>query len=156
MDSPVRPYDAEETAKVQEQLQAFYDQFVEKVADARQSTPEGIDQIAQGRVWTGRQAKEHGLVDELGGLERAVAIAKARASIPADEDVELVPFPAPKTLYELLSDEFSGGAARAAFRAWSSAHLTSAEQKAMAALRGPLTLFRRGELLALMPFGFSR
>jgi protease-4 len=156
MDSPVRPYDAEETAKVQEQLQAFYDQFVEKVAEARQSTPERIDQVAQGRVWTGRQAKEHGLVDELGGLDRAVAIAKARANIPSEEDVELVPFPARKTLYELVSEELSGGAARAAIRAWTATHLSSAEQKALAAFGGPLTLFRRGEVLALMPFSLPR
>src|SRR5204863_9088403 len=47
MNSPVRPYNADELKKVQEQLQAFYDQFVEKVAEARHSTPEKIDQIAQ-------------------------------------------------------------------------------------------------------------
>ena len=65
--------------KLQEQLQSFYDQFVEKVAESRHSTPEKIDALAQGRVWTGRQAKQNGLVDELGGLDRAVAIAKQRA-----------------------------------------------------------------------------
>src|SRR5205807_6206095 len=84
MGSPARPFNAEELMKVQEQLQAFYDQFVEKVAEARRSTPEKIDQIAQGRVWTGRQAKDNGLVDVLGGLDRAVAVAKQRAKIPAE------------------------------------------------------------------------
>src|SRR5262245_57592375 len=63
IDSPARPYTADERKKVQEQLQAFYDQFIEKVADSRHSEPEKIDAIAQGRVWTGRQAKENGLVD---------------------------------------------------------------------------------------------
>ena len=71
-------------------MERFYDSFVEKAAESRHTTPERIDAVAQGRVWTGRQAREHGLVDELGGLDGAVAIAKERARIPADEDVELV------------------------------------------------------------------
>ena len=53
INSPARPYNAEELKKLQEQLQAFYDQFVEKVAESRHSTPEKIDALAQGRVWTG-------------------------------------------------------------------------------------------------------
>ncbi len=61
---------------MQEQMQATYDAFVEKAAAGRNTTPERIDAIAQGRVWTGRQAKQIGLVDELGGLQRALAIAK--------------------------------------------------------------------------------
>ena len=65
--SPVRPFTPEERAKVEEQMQATYDSFVEKAAAGRNTTPEKIDAIAQGRVWTGRQAKELGLVDELGG-----------------------------------------------------------------------------------------
>ncbi len=68
MYSPTRVFNEAERAKVEEQMQAFYDQFVEKVAESRSSTPEKIDAIAQGRVWTGRQARERGLVDELGGL----------------------------------------------------------------------------------------
>src|SRR5436309_10817807 len=108
MESPARPFNAEELKKVEEQLQAFYDQFVEKVADARRSTPEKIDQIAQGRVWTGRQAKQNGLVDELGGLDRAIAVAKQRAKIPADREVEVVVYPPRKSFYELLSEQFSG------------------------------------------------
>ena len=84
MNSPVRPYSEEERAKLDEQLQAFYDQFVEKVAASRHMKPEEIDAIAQGRVWTGRQAKDLGLVDALGGLDKAVALAKERAKIPAE------------------------------------------------------------------------
>ena len=75
-------------------MQATYDAFVEKAAAGRNTTPEKIDAIGQGRVWTGRQAKQIGLVDELGGLERAVAIAKQRAKIPQDAGVELVVYPA--------------------------------------------------------------
>jgi protease-4 len=156
MESPARPFNAEELTKVQEQLQAFYDQFVEKVADARRSTPEKIDQIAQGRVWTGRQAKRNGLVDELGGLDRAIAIAKQRAKLPADREVELVVFPPRKSFYEILTDQFSGASEQAAMSAWISANLTSGEIEALRTIRGPLALFRRGEPLALMPFTFLR
>ena len=80
--SPDRRFTDEERAKIQESMQAFYDQFVEKVAEARHTTPEKIDQVAQGRVWTGQQAKQIGLVDQLGGLLDAVAVAKQRARIP--------------------------------------------------------------------------
>src|SRR5262249_59257846 len=100
INSLVRPYNTEERQKLQEQLQAFYDQFVEKVADARHTTPEQIDAIAQGRVWTGRQAKQNHLVDELGGLDRAIAIAKQRAEPPAESAREQKGHPPPQSFYE--------------------------------------------------------
>ena len=143
--------------KVQEQLQAFYDQFVEKVAESRHSTPEKIDAIAQGRVWTGRQAKENGLVDELGGLDRAIAVAKQRAKIPADSDVELVVYPPREELLRVLSRAVQRASdAGGRVGAWLTANLTQGELEALRALRGPLAMFRRGEPLALMPFTFLR
>jgi protease IV len=156
INSPARPYNAEEKKKVQEQLQAFYDQFVEKVADARRSEPEKIDAIAQGRVWTGRQAKDNGLVDQLGGLDRAIGIAKQRAKIPAEDDVELIVYPPRKGLYEVLMESFALSNDQAAVGAWMSANLTRAELDALRLLRGPLTIFPRGEPLALMPLTFLR
>jgi protease-4 len=142
--------------KVEEQLQAFYDQFVEKVAKARRTTPEKIDQIAQGRVWTGRQAKDKGLVDELGGLAQAIASAKKRAKIAPDTEVELVPYPPRRSFYELVSEQFSGNSERAAIGRWVSANLSAAELDALRTLRGPFAIFRRGEPLALMPVTFLR
>jgi protease-4 len=156
MDSQARPYNASERKKVEEQLQAFYDQFVEKVADSRHSTPEKIDALAQGRVWTGRQAKQNGLVDELGGLDRAVAIAKQRAKIAADSDVELVVYPPRKSFYELFSEQFSGAGDSMAVSSWMTANLSKGELEALRIMRGPLALFRRGEILAMMPFTFVR
>jgi protease-4 len=159
INGPARPYNPEELKKLQEQLQSFYDQFVEKVADSRHSTPEKIDAIAQGRVWTGRQAKQNGLVDDLGGLDRAVALAKQRAKIAADSDVELVVYPPRKSFYELLSEQFSGSgdsAQSAAVTAWLSANLSSGEIEALRIMRGPFAMFRRGEPLALLPFTFVR
>jgi protease-4 len=156
MNSPARPYNPEELKKVQAQLQAFYDQFVEKVAESRHSQPEKIDALAQGRVWTGRQAKENGLVDQLGGLERAIAVAKQRAKIDADAEVEVVVYPPRKSVYELVSEQFGGAREQMAVAAWMAANLTQAELDAVRLLRGPFAMFHRGEPLALMPFTFLR
>src|SRR5206468_4290779 len=108
INSPARRYNAEELKKLKDQLQAFYDQFVEKVAESRHSQPEKVDALAQGRVWTGRQAKQNGLVDQLGGLDQAIAVAKQRAKIPADSEVQLVIYPPRKSFYELLSEQLTG------------------------------------------------
>jgi len=156
INSPARPFNPEELKKLQEQLQAFYDQFVEKAADSRHSTPEQIDALAQGRVWTGRQAKQNHLVDELGGLDRAIAIAKQRAKIPSENDVELVIYPPRKSFYELVSDQLSGSSESATVGAWLNANLSRGELEVLRTMRGPLALFRRGEPLALMPFTFVR
>jgi protease-4 len=159
IESPLRPYNAAEVKKLDEQLQAFYDQFVEKVADSRHSTPQKIDALAQGRVWTGRQAKDNGLVDDLGGLDRAIAIAKQRAKIAADSDIELVVYPPRKSFYEILSDQFSGSndtMESVAVGRWLTTNLSAGEMDALRAIRGPLAMFHRGEPLALMPFTFLR
>jgi protease-4 len=151
MNSPVRPYSEADRAKLDEQLRAFYDQFIEKVAAARHKKPEEVDAIAQGRVWTGRQAKNLGLVDELGGLDKAVAIAKQRAKIPAGEHVELVVYPPKRNLYDLLTT-FSGMDERAQVASL----LGVSDRRAVGALTAPVRLFRRGEPLAMMPFGYIR
>jgi len=156
IDSPVRPYNDEELGKLKEQLQAFYDQFVEKAATSRHSTPEKIDALAQGRVWTGRQAKQNGLVDTLGGLESAIAVAKERAKIPPESEVEVVVYPARKSFYEILTDQFGGSGEQMAVSAWLSANLSKGELEGLRVMRGPLAMFHRGELLALMPFTFLR
>jgi protease-4 len=158
INSPARPFNAEETRKLQEQLQAFYDQFIEKVAASRQKTPEEIDRIAQGRVWTGQQALDNGLVDALGGLERAVALAKEHAKIAPESEVELVVFPPRRSFYELLSDQLSGGGSgeEAVVARWVTSNLTGNERELLRLLRGPFQMFRQGETLALMPDRFLR
>jgi len=153
MNSPIRPYNPEERAKLGEQLQSFYDQFVEKVAASRHMAPERIDAVAQGRVWTGQQAKQVGLVDELGGLERALAVARQKAKIPADAEVELVIYPPRRTVFDLLSGGFGGSdeVSRLAFWLGYAGH-----RRALGIASAPATLFRPGEPLALMPFGVLR
>ena len=153
MYSPVRPFSPDERARMVESMQATYDAFVEKAAQGRNTTPERIDAIAQGRVWTGRQAKEIGLIDELGGLDRAVALAKQRAKIAQDTEVELVIYPPKKSFYDLLRDPLGS-----ANRASSLASLLGlgGQPKIIQALAAPLQVFRRGEPLTLMPNVFVR
>jgi protease-4 len=152
MYSPVRPFSPEERARMVENMQATYDTFVEKAAQGRNTTPERIDAIGQGRVWTGRQAKEIGLVDELGGLDRAVALAKQRAKIAQDTEVELIIYPPKKSIYDLLSDPL-GNSDRSSTLA---SMLGFGNPKVVQALAAPLRVFRRGEPLALMPNVFVR
>jgi protease IV len=103
-------------------------------------------------VWTGRQALELGLVDELGGLERALAVARQRARIPADEEVELVIYPPRRTLYQLVSP--FAGAWQGPGSVWPL--LGEAERNAVRQATEPARLFRPGEPLALMPYVFVR
>jgi len=153
--SPVRPFTAEERARVMEQMQATYDIFVEKVADARASTPEKIDAIAQGRVWTGRQARDLGLVDELGGLWDAIAIAKQRAKIDPGRHVELDVYPPRRSFYEIVANPF-GGASMARAAGPLGALFADPRAKAIESLATRLNLFRSGEPLTLMPNVFVR
>ena len=150
--SPFAPFTPAQREKVASFMDDFYKNFLTKVAESRKSTPEAIHAVAQGRVWTGRQALGHGLVDALGGLDAAVALAKEKAKIPANEDVQLVVYPERRGLLDALSEQF-GGAGTAGL--WSMLAGTS-ERRAMAALSAPTRLFRRGEPLALMPFTFVR
>ena len=149
MYSPIAPFSDDERAKMQQHIDAIYEQFLTKAAEGRGTTRDAMHAVAQGRVWTGRQARDRGLVDELGGLGRAIALAKERAGIDAAADVELVIFPRPKSLFELLSEGVTvvQAAVRLGWLPGSSVH-------ALGAVTAPLRLFRRGEPLALMPAVF--
>jgi protease-4 len=82
-----RAWTPEERALVERQVSAFYSQFVGKVAEGRRLPAARVEEIARGRVWTGAQARELGLVDRLGGLDDAIALAKERAGLDADARV---------------------------------------------------------------------
>ena len=150
--SPVRPFNPQERAKVLEQMQATYDTFVEKAAAGRNTTPEKIDAVGQGRVWTGQQAKGLGLVDELGGLDRALVLAKEQAKIARDSEVELIVYPPKKSLYESLADPLGTMESSSTLAAL----LGITNPRALQAITAPIRLFRRGEPLAIMPNVFVR
>ena len=98
----------DERVKFEEWIKTtYYQDFVPKVAKGRKKDTGYIDSVAQGRVWTGAQAKDRSLVDEFGGLDRAIEVAKQLAKIPADKGIQRVILPYPTTfLDQLLS---SGG-----------------------------------------------
>jgi len=149
INSPVRAFSSAERAKVQVQLDAVYETFVRKAAEGRAMTRERIHAVAQGRVWTGRQGQQMGLVDELGSLDHAVEIAKQYADIEPEMGVELVVYPPARGLLETLR------------RPLASVHtsllaplFSSTEMHALNALSALLPLFNRGEALTLMPHVF--
>ena len=100
--SPNQPFTPEERKVWTEVLQDTYHQFVSKAAEGRKMTYNKLEELAQGRVYTGRMAKTLGLVDELGTLEDAVAAAKLSAGLKADAEVDLLVLPEPKTFFEQL------------------------------------------------------
>ncbi|MEE8130858.1 MAG: signal peptide peptidase SppA [Vicinamibacterales bacterium] len=146
INSPVAPYSDDARARLQQQIDAIYETFLDKAAQGRSMTRDAVHAVAQGRVWTGRQAKDLGLVDELGGLARAVTLAKERAGIGADVEVTLVPYPRPRSLFEVVNSSLTVRSV-AGGRAW----LTSPIDHLLAAVTTPMRLFRPGEPLALMP-----
>jgi protease IV len=150
--SPFSRFSPEQRMKVGQYMDGFYKSFVAKVAEGRHMTPARVDAIAQGRVWTGAQAKDRGLVDALGGLDTAVSIAKQRAHIPADEEVDLVVYSPRRSFYEALTQL---GRSSASLASWG-VLMNAAQRQAVATLTTPVTAFRRGEPLALMPFTFVR
>jgi protease-4 len=100
-----RPWTADERVRMRAMMTAFYDDFVTKAAEGRKRSKDEVHRVAQGRVWTGSEALTHGLVDRLGGLDDAIAVAKERAKIGADQDVELMVLPKRKGLLETILDQ---------------------------------------------------
>ena len=88
-----QPFTDEQHAHVEAEADLFYTDFIERVARGRKMTVEAVDGIARGRVWTGADALERGLVDELGGLRTAVNRAKVLAGLEPDTDVRIVGYP---------------------------------------------------------------
>lgn len=106
MISLMRPFDEEETRLMQEYVDDIYTNFVNIVADGRDMTYEAVDEIAQGRVWTGADALKIGLVDEIGTLEDAIAYA---ASMGGDPDVaswNVVGYPKPLSMMQQMMRQF--------------------------------------------------
>jgi protease-4 len=102
--SSYEPWTDDERAKIRAMNRAFYETFVTKAAEGRKRSPDEIEAVAQGRVWTGGEARAAGLVDALGGLEGAVRLARERAHLPPGQDVQLVVLPARKGFLEMLME----------------------------------------------------
>jgi protease-4 len=102
--SDYRPWTPDEREQVQALMSSFYQDFITRVAQHRNKTVDEVHAIAQGRVWTGKEALKIGLVDELGGLDRALDIAKQRAGIGATQAVDVLVLPERRTFFELLME----------------------------------------------------
>ena len=107
--SPDAPFSRDEWDWLQRTLDTTYADFTGKVAAGRGLTQEEVLAVAKGQIWSGSDAKEAGLVDELGGYLKAIDIAKEVSGISSDTVVELRDFPEPRDPFATFLDFASGG-----------------------------------------------
>jgi len=142
MDSAFELFSEQDRKKLQALLLSIYQTFLERVAETRPGLDvAGVEKVAQGRVWTGRQAFENGLVDELGDLGDAILAARRAAGIPAGASVEIVRLPRPRSVLEamllgLTTSQTSGAALPWALDGLPHAGRVRAYLRALLALRG--------------------
>ena len=146
--------DDEKAKMTQLANKVYYGDFVPKVAKGRNKSDEEVNTLGQGRVWTGTQAKQNGLIDEFGGLEKAIEIAKQLANLPADKDVRRISFPAARSFFDnyfggddeasIKTDEFK---AKKAFADSMPADVRRAFRYAEL-----LDRMQKGEAMTMMPF----
>ena len=105
--APNRELSKKDRAFIQQFMNDFYDVFIDRVAQTRKIPAETVRKIAEGRIWTGRDAVENGLVDEIGGLADAIEAARAMANIPPSAELKIVHYPRPSSLGEFF-ESFSG------------------------------------------------
>jgi len=143
-----------ERQKFVEFIGATYDDFITKVAKGRSKEKPYIDSIGQGRVWTGRQGKENGLVDEYGGLDKAIEVAKQLANLPADKGIQRVIKPTPPSFFEELMNSGDDGDGANAQAKQQAAILAALPEDARRALRYAQMLdrARSGESIYMLPF----
>ncbi|HEY1797745.1 MAG TPA: signal peptide peptidase SppA [Stellaceae bacterium] len=108
MFSAVDDFSPEAKQRLSDMLDRIYAGFKDHVASGRRLTPDAVEAIAKGRVWSGEDAKKNGLVDALGGYEVALKLTKEAAEIPADAPVDLVTFPARKNPVTEFIDRIAG------------------------------------------------
>ncbi len=107
--SPFRDFTPDEAARFQGQMDEVYRLFVRRVSEGRRRPASEVDSVGQGRVWTGLAARSRGLVDALGGLARAVAMARARAGIPDGQPLTVDVYPRiERTLLQRVLAEMVG------------------------------------------------
>lgn len=143
IDSDYRPLTPEERAKLDREIQIFYQGFVQRVADGRKRKYDYVEPLAQGRVWMGQQAKQNGLVDELGGLDRAVEMIKQRVKVPESEKIALVIYPPRRSIWDIVWS-----------RSDDTAELESMLRTKAQALVGrlPIRSLAQGGILRLLPY----
>ena len=144
------PFTPEQSERYAQDVLRMYEEFLGVVAEGRDMSVEEVRAVAEGRVWTGKQAIERGLVDRLGGYKTALAAAKELADIDADADVQIRRFPSPKTREELFNDLFSGTASVGRDLEGLSALMDQPEVRALLRARDAATA-RSNEMDARLP-----
>ncbi|HEY5239358.1 MAG TPA: signal peptide peptidase SppA, partial [Rhizomicrobium sp.] len=109
-DSSMQPFTQKQLDNLNAQVDATYNDFMRKVSVGRKMPFEKVQEIAKGRVWSGADAKDRGLVDELGGLWQATDDAKALAHLPKDQQVVFRRFPGRKGIFETMNEMFGSSA----------------------------------------------
>jgi protease-4 len=135
-----------ERDKLRQGIDSDYENFLAKVAASRKKPVSAIEPIAQGRVWLGDQAKANGLVDELGGIDRALEMIKAKAGIPSASDVNLVLYPPKRSVLDLVFNSNSTNEADAVLSGTGLEPLRAAWHDAS------LRVWMCGGMLRMMPF----
>ncbi len=132
----------------------YYDDFVPKVAKGRGRDAEYIDSIGQGRVWSGAQGKANGLVDEFGGLDRAIEIAKGLANIPANKGIHRVILPVPRNFFQQIFSGDDEDETSVKAQQQQRAALDALPEDLRRAFRyaNVLDHMQRGEVMLMMPF----
>ncbi len=145
----------EERAKMQDQAnKIYYTDFVPKVASGRGKSVEEVNTLGQGRVWTGTQGRQNGLVDEFGGLEKAIEIAKDLAKIPAEKEVRRVAFPEGQSFLNQYFGSGSNTFADVKNQEAQAALVKSLPEDVRRALRFAelFDRMKRGEAMMMLPF----
>jgi protease-4 len=104
--SPSEPFTAAQQAAFAASIDRTYEEFITRVSTGRRLPPARVREIARGRVWTGAQARQLGLVDQLGGLEEAIGKARQLARIPDGDSIRFKRYPQPESPFEALSEMF--------------------------------------------------
>lgn len=102
LDTDYQPLTEAGRQKLRESIDHVYDGFLARVSEARKKKYEDVAALAQGRVWLGAQARQNGLVDETGGLDKAIELVKKKANIGPGEKIRLVPYPAKRNFLDVL------------------------------------------------------
>jgi protease IV len=142
IESPSTPLSDAARQKLTGQIDSFYRAFVSHVAEGRKKPFDQIEPLAQGRVWVGAQAKDNGLVDQLGGLDRAVEVLKQQAHMSPSDRVTLVPYPGRRSVLDLV---------------FSRTDPTAEVQMRMEKILGkfPLQMLSQRGFLKVMPYSIS-
>jgi len=140
--STFRGFTGEERKMLKKEIIWIYDRFLTKAAQGRKMTKDDIDKWGKGRVWTGSQAQKLGLVDEIGGLSKAISLAKKLAGIPAEEEVKLIVWPQKISLFQALF-------------ARRNVRTESKLQPQLKKVISQLKVLEKDNILAIMPFWLS-